>query len=221
MRKLITIPSKLRLNDLQKGAEDSVELLAPFEIVSVQRTNVFNVLSLFKDSMGKTKSTRDRSTVDGSRDNIIKALNLQVKASNITFRITGDDALIAKLDRLMEIVNAHAKGIARMNYDAETSAVDNYTTQLRTLDADFLDQVHITLPLTLLVASNDEFKTVSRKSISTMTEEEKTVAATQLAEELRLALNELYTVLFAQVTINPTPELETVYDELSNMVDML
>ena len=221
MRNLITVPSNLRLNNLQKGAEDTVDMLVSFEIVNTQRTNVFNILSLFKDSMGKTKTTRDRRIEDGKRDNIMQGINLQIRAINIILRLTDDEVLITKLDRLMEIFNAHAKGIAKLNYDAETTAVDNYTTQLRTLDADFLDQAHITQPLALLEAANADFRTVSRESITSMTEEEKTVAASQLAEQLRLALNELYTVLFAQVTINPTTELETVYDELSNMVDLL
>ena len=215
--KLIILP-RLRLAQLQTITETTLSICKNLTQLASEILSVKNIFTPFKAGMLKDKvSAEEKGKLDQVRDQRVTGFFGAVYAED---KIGNDDpAILASYAELLKIADKYGPNIRRLPRDEETAAIDNLLAEINRIDISPLVPTGLPRWIPSLAAANNAYRIASAKFISDSTDADSTEAASIQAPELVVALEELYTNLFAVITLTPSDELKKAYAELENLVD--
>lgn len=215
--KLIALP-RLRLNQLQTLAENSVRICQALPQLEAALANVVPVLAEYKDSMNKPQtSAAQREEFDKSRDQALLGFTLDVR-SNLYYAAHPPEVLQA-LQNLAQLLDKY-DDIRYLPLDEETAAIDNLQAELRSVDfAPLAGATLVERWLPLIEEENNAFKRASQNWLSEKAQAEQVAAPGKIAPALRQQLQGLYAMLAASYTMQPQDAaLKNAYYEITQLV---
>jgi len=210
---IISIP-QLKLSQLQHLAEDSLRITASIALLSDQRGQVKSAFDVFVAGMKKDNATSNRKTLDRTRDQLVSGFFFAIKAEE--YHPYTDAGVIGKIDTLRKIAEEYGFKINKLPYDEETVAIDNMIARVEALK--LTEMKHLSRWIPLIREANQNFKSASGDYFDQRMKAAATESATEAAPELLVALENLYTMLFAHATVKADELLIKAYQQLSALV---
>ncbi|MBN2639495.1 MAG: hypothetical protein JXR65_10480 [Bacteroidales bacterium] len=213
---IINLP-RLRVNQLQTLCENSLKICEPIVEIASATEKVKAASDAFATGMLKDKAFSGKKELDLLRDELLSGL---IKSVHAEQQFPHEDAAAkAVVNSLVQAVNKYGTKIKRLPFDEETAAIDNLLADLATIDFLPLNGSGLSRWIEPLKTANNEFKTAVQEYVSDLAEVSQTEAAYILAPALIDALEGMYTLLYANLKINPTDQLNTAYAELEQLVN--
>lgn len=214
---LLTLP-RLRNNQLQTVSDDTIKISVGLPQLESHIPKVKKQIKRFKTGMTKEKlSASDKKKLDSSRDELAACFIRAVKIeSHFPHK---DENTIATLKRVLDVVDNYGLKMTRLSYDEETAAMDNFIFDLKKIDFAPLANSGLARWIPIIEQSNKQFKDEVYDNIDEDVASSKLASASKVAPDLRDALNEYYSVMFAYLKIQSSPELETAYAQIDILLN--
>lgn len=214
---ILTLP-RLRNHQLQSVTEGSLSFCTGIDVLNTPCNKVETCLANFIDGMMKDKaSAKGKAELDTERDTIIRNL-MRAITTDIQYPYTTDTEL-AVAEQLKSILKKYGTGIVRLSYNEQSAAVDNMLADIKAIDFAATPESGVARWIPLVETSNNNFKVAAKTYITDSAELVNQVSATEMAPALLDALEGLYTMMYAFLKVNPTPELEKAYTEISLLIE--
>lgn len=212
--KLITVP-QLRLGQLQTLTEQTIKLTEPIGQLSPWLADVQAAFKPFLTGMLKDPAGSDKKTLDKTRDQYLSGFFLNVKSESY---YPHEDATMQEVvQKLLRVTEKYGFKINKLPYDEETAAIDNLLAELGSMELSGIP--HLARWIGKIKAANESFKAASKDYLETYVKNSTTESASVAAPALTVALEDLYTMLFAHAKVAADQELVNVYQKLSELVD--
>lgn len=215
--KLIVTP-RLRLAQLQTFAESTITICQDIPSLETARITVTNVLEKLKKGMIRDQASADKKQqLDNIRDKYNSGFFAAIDSESLFPH--NDQQAIQTITDLNSLTNKYGYKLNRWSYDEETAQIDNMLADITKIDLSPLNGTGIARWIPLLQEANNSFKSATSEYISDSAEVSTSAAAGSYALELKKALDNLFTILFALATLDPSEELITAYNELETLVE--
>lgn len=148
----------------------------------------------------KSEETEKIELADATRDKGISAFNIALK-----LHATSDDPTEVEASRSLGILFGTYKNLAKLNYEAETLAIDKLTSELNSpAYAEKVNYLHMSKYVTRLTDANNSFKNLfSGRMVTTANTESYDMKA--IRKELQYTYNDFtaYVLAMAKATNSP------------------
>ncbi len=169
----------------------------------------------FKKSQASLK-TSELSTLDERRDNAIvflrKIADAYTNHHDVAKKQAGKQLLIA--------IDKYGRRISKMNYQAETSVLDNLVTDLKneTDSAVSIKLLGLADTVAEIKTANDLFNQTYLERVGEAAGKD-LAAAGELVQECRQKYNALVRHIEANATINPSEAYDVLISQLNNLIE--
>lgn len=212
---IINIP-QLRLGQLQALTESSLKIAQPLTVLEDAVARVQTTFEVFKAGMQKDQASSDKKLLDQKRDKLISGFLMAIKAEDNFYHT--DPVATDTQAALKKVMKPYTSKIIRLPYDEQTAAVDNMIEEVETVALSTLP--HLARWISPIKEANKQFKDAAKDFLEDTVSSSQIVPASQVALELKRALENMYTILFAHAKLNQNdPTLTTAYQELTALVD--
>jgi|GEM_PF-2533834 len=216
MRTEQIILPRLRVAELHAFAEQAIAICKPHGMLGTALQNVERLFAEFAKSFTKPQaSAKEKLQLDKDRDALLSGFFYAVKSSEY-YPYQGQAA--ETIVRLAALAGKYST-IRRMSQNEETAQISSMLAELGQIDLSPVQDSGINRWVQLIQAANENFKAAAGEYISDTAEAKLQESAYKLAPELTDALEALATMFYAFMTIQPTPELEKSYAQLSVLAD--
>lgn len=211
--KLLSLPS-VPLAALQSLTERTIKIVTPITVVAPQLDVVKETLGKFEEAMIKESGASNKKTMDRKRDVLITGLMNNVNAEQ-AYPHAGEISIA--LDQVVAVVDKYGLALKRLLYDKQTAETDNLLAELEKLNLTNLES--IARWIAPIQEANENFKLAAADYLGMKVDAAERTAAYLLSPSVEAALDDLFRMMFAQMLIAKTDDIERAYKELETLLD--
>lgn len=213
---MMSVP-RVRIGELHSLTEGVLKLCKPHQSLQSAVSAVETVFAQFAPAVLKTQaSAEEKSALDKERDQLLSGFFYAIRAERL-FPQTEQQEKV--LNQLHSITEKYRVEIRKLPLNEETAQVDFLLNELANLDLQPLQAAGLHRWAPQLKTVNEAFKKATEGFVSDSATAEQQQSASDIAPSLFSALEGLYSMFYAFMHINPSPELSQSYAELKVMTD--